>query len=158
MSLLNYFKEITIGWKLSLFAVVFCVWPISAYLIFHFHPLLFSGLDLSKLLLLSSAIASPFLVINTGLSFLLTDPKDKDLKWGNTPDQLLSGTVLVGVGITLWVLSFGAIAALMDCSLLVVKLIMTGIEVAFIVIAVWSKMIEDKRFKRKQLAGMSPNE
>lgn len=149
MSLLNYFKEITIGWKLSIFVVVFCVWPISAYLIFHFQPSLFNSLDLSKLTLLSSAIASPFLVINTGVSFLLTDPRDTDLKWGNTTDQLLSGTVLIGVGITLWILSFGAIAALMDCSLLVVKLIMIGIEVAVLVTIVWSKVIEDKRFKRK---------
>jgi hypothetical protein len=71
MSLLNYFKEITIGWKFSLFLVVFCVWPISAYLIFHFDPELLRELDLSKLTLLSSAIASPFLVINTGVSFCL---------------------------------------------------------------------------------------
>ncbi|MBB6500830.1 hypothetical protein [Pedobacter cryoconitis] len=149
MSLLNYFKEITIGWELSLFLVVFCVWPISSYLIFHFDPLLFVDLDLSKLTLLSSAIASSFFVINTGASFLLTDPKDKDLKWGNAPDQFLSGTVLVGVGISLWVLSFGAIAALMDCTLQVVKFIMTGIEVAFLVIIGWSKVVEDKRFKRK---------
>ncbi|TKC62151.1 hypothetical protein FBD94_07975 [Pedobacter hiemivivus] len=149
MSLLNYFKEITIGWKLSLFLVVFCVWPISAYLIFHFDPLLFTNLDLAKLTLLSSAIASPFLVVNTGVSFLLTDPKDKDLKWGSTPDQLLSGTILVGIGISLWVLSFGAVAALMDCSLLTVKLIMICIEVAALVIIFWSKLIEDKRFKIK---------
>lgn len=132
MSLLNYFKEITIGWKLSLFLVVFCVWPISAYLIFHFDPALFRELDLSKLTLLSSAIASPFLVINTGVSFLLTNPKDDDLKWGNSADELLSGTVLIGIGITLSILSLAALAALNDCSFLVIKLVMLVIDVAFL--------------------------
>lgn len=152
MSLITYFKEITIGWKLSVFAVVFCVWPISAYLIFHFHPLLFSGLELSKLTLLSSAIATPFMVVNTCVSFLLTSPRDPDLKWGNSADELLSGTVLIGIGVTLWVLSFGAIAALLDCNLRTVQLIIGCIEVAFLIVTVVSKIIEDKRFKFKQLS------
>ncbi|MBB2151638.1 hypothetical protein [Pedobacter gandavensis] len=153
MSLLNYFKEITIGWKLSLFIVAFCVWPVSAYLIFHFDTQLFRDLDLAKLTLLSSAIASPFLVINTGASFLLTNPKDDDLKWGNSADELLSGTVLIGVGVTLWVLSFGALAALIGCSFLAVKLIMLGIEVCFLIIIIWSKIIEDRRFNAKSTTG-----
>ena len=129
--------------------MVFCVRPISAYFIFHFDPALFQELDLSKLTLLSSAITSPFLVINTGVSFLLTDPKDDDLKWGNSADELLSGTVLIGIGITLSILSFAALAALIDCSFLVIKLVMLVIEVAFFIIIIWSKIIEDRRFKEK---------
>jgi hypothetical protein len=151
MSLLNYFKEINIGWKLSLFLVVFCVWPTSSYLIFHFDPLMFTNQDLSKLTLLSSAISSPLLVINTCISFMLTDPKDKDLKLGDKSDHVLSGTVLIGIGISLLVLSFGAIAALMDWSLFAVKLIMISIEVMVLVIVISSKLIEDKRFRRKHL-------
>lgn len=158
MSLINYFKEITIGWKLSLFLVVFCVWPISSYLIFHFDPVLFTDLDLSKLALLSSAMASPFLVINTAISFLLTDPKDEHLKWGNTPDQLLSGIVLAGVGISLWVLSFGALASLINCTIIVVKVLMASIEIGAIVIIIWSKIVEDKKFKRSQLADSGTSE
>ena len=149
MPLLDYFKEVTIGWKLSIFLLVFCVWPISAYLIFHFDPVLFRGLDLSKLTLLSSAIASPFLVINTGVSFLLTKPKNDDLKLGNSADELLSGTVLIGICVTLWILSFASLAALIDCSFLIIKLIILVIEVAFLIIIIWSKNIEDRRFKEK---------
>ena len=149
MSLLNYFKEITIGWKLSLFLLVFCVWPISTYLLFHFNPALFISLDLFKLTLLSSAIASPFMVINIGVSLLLTNTKDDDLKWGNTPDHLLSGTVAVGIGVTLWILSFASLTAFLNFSLAAVKGVFTVLESTFLVVVIWSKIIEDKRFKRK---------
>lgn len=158
MPLFDYFKEITISWKLSLSLVLLGIWPISAYLIFHFEPLLFTNLDLSKLTLLSCAIASPFLVVNSSVSYLLLNPRDEDLKRCTTPDQLLSSTVLIGVVISLWVLSFGAIAALMDCSFVVVKLIMLVLESAVLVTIVWSKIIEDKRYKHKQISQIPSDE
>ncbi|ETZ20941.1 hypothetical protein N824_02190 [Pedobacter sp. V48] len=155
MSLIAYFKEITIGWKLSLFIIVFCIWPICAYLIFHFEPGLFTSIDLFKLISLSSAIASPFMILNTLVSFLLTYPKDKELMSATTPDQLFSGTVLAGVGLTFWVLFFGAIAALLEFPLLNVKLTILGIELAVIIVIGWSKLLEDRRFKRKRLKAAS---
>jgi hypothetical protein len=80
---------------------------------------------------------------------LLTNPKDDDLKWGNSADELLSGTVLIGICATLWILSFASLVALIDCSFLVIKLVMLVIEVAFLIIIIWSKILEDRRFKEK---------
>ncbi|WP_152542369.1 hypothetical protein [Pedobacter sp. V48] len=108
-----------------------------------------------KLISLSSAIASPFMILNTLVSFLLTYPKDKELMSATTPDQLFSGTVLAGVGLTFWVLFFGAIAALLEFPLLNVKLTILGIELAVIIVIGWSKLLEDRRFKRKRLKAAS---
>ncbi|MFN0256720.1 hypothetical protein [Pedobacter ureilyticus] len=146
MSLISYLKEINIGWKLSLFLVVFCIWPVSAYLIFNFQNQLFIALDLWKLTLLSSAIATPFLVINSGISFLLASPRDKRLMWEQTQDQHLSSTVLIGVTITLFILSAGAASALVDCTIKTVKLIMAIAELTFLIAVIWSKKIEDRNF------------
>ena len=124
---------------------------------FNFHLQLFVALDLLKLTLLSAAIASPFLVVNTVLTFLLSYPKDDELKWSNNFEQLLSGTVFISIAVTLFILSIGAAAALIECSAPTVKLIIAGTELTFMITVICSKLIEDKRFKLAESAHQENN-
>jgi hypothetical protein len=71
MTTLEIFKSIKGTWKLTIFVTVFCAWPLSSYLIFHNQTSLFMDLELLKLTLLSSAIAAPFLLLNSIFAFSL---------------------------------------------------------------------------------------
>lgn len=101
-------KELTTTWQVAIFAALFCLWPLSAALIFLHDPELFKQLDILKLTLLSSAISTPFLSINCFLAFYILRPEREELR--RLPKERAQSTsVALGIYLTTIVLSVACV-------------------------------------------------
>lgn len=115
--------------------VVFCAWPLSSFLILHNQPDFFLKLELLKLTVLSSAIAAPFLLLNSIFCFFLVHPNNPDLVTDLDQENILAASSLFGAGITTLVLSTGAIMSLFDAKYTWVIGIMLVLELGFLLLA-----------------------
>ena len=134
MSTLVFFKSIHGTWKLTIFVVVFYVWPLSSYLIFHTQPSYFAQLELLKLTLLSSAIAAPFLVLNSIFFFSLYIRIIRIYVPDMDKENILAASTLFSAGITTLILSVSAIMFLLDAKYSWVLVVIAVLEIAFLLV------------------------
>lgn len=135
MSLFEFLSSIKSTWKITIFVIVFCAWPLSAYLIFHHQTNYFLGLEFLKLTLLSSAIATPFMLLNSMSSYYLIHPDNPKLANIDNAEEGLAATILIGVSYTTIVLSVGSLLSLLDTTYIWVLGVMGLLEVAFLLLA-----------------------
>lgn len=142
MTLLEYFSNFSSIWKIIIFIILFCAWPLSAYLIFHYHINIFARLDILKLSLLASAMTSPFLVINSGLTLLLLYPGNAEFRKQRENLQVIPATAFIAVTFTAIVLSIGSLLAFLDINVNSVIITMASIEGSFIMVSIYSAIRE----------------
>lgn len=111
MTLFEYLSSISSTWKLAVLIILFCAWPLSAFMIFHYQPDVFFRLDLLKLSLLASAMTAPFLIVNAGLTLLLLSPANKELKVQRSGYDAVASTSMLAGAVTSMVLAVGAVMA-----------------------------------------------
>ena len=113
MTLIEYFKDVPTTWKISVFVIVFGTWPLASVLILTADPDFFVSLDTIKLALISSAIATPFLLVNSSLVSLFLNPSNPELKASRGNIDVLSSSVMISTFCTTIILSIGALLALL---------------------------------------------
>lgn len=116
MTLIEYFKDASTTWKISVFVIIFGTWPLASALILTADPDFFASLDTIKLALISSAITTPFLLINASLASLFLNPSNPELKASRGNVDVLSSSVMISTFCTTIILSIGALFALLGAS------------------------------------------
>src|SRR5690606_29407276 len=109
-----------------------------AFMIFHYQPDIFFRLDLLKISLLASAIMAPFLIVNAGLTLLLLDPANKELRVQRQGYDSLAATSMIAFAVTSIILSVGGILAYIGVSqdyTVITMAILEGIYIAVTVIS-----------------------
>ena len=135
MTLIEYFKDVSTNWKISIFIIVFGTWPLACVLILTADPDFFVSLDTVKLVLVSSAIATPFLLVNAALVSLFLNPSSPELKASRANIDVLSSSVMMSTFITTIILSVGALFALLGARQLYSISIIGILEFLFILVA-----------------------
>ncbi len=135
MTLIEYFKDVSTTWKISIFVIVFGTWPLASVLILTAEPDFFVSLDTIKLALISSAIATPFLLVNASLVSLFLNPSNPELKASRGDIDVLSSSVMISTFCTTIILSIGALLALLGVSQMFSISAIGGLEFFFILIA-----------------------
>jgi len=139
MSPIEYFKEVNSAWKVTICLIIFCLWPLSSYLIFHYQTTLFLTLEMMKLTLLSAAMSTPLLIINTGITFMLNKTSNRNPT--APPDgKLISGTVLFGTAVTAFIFSLAACMTLTHLAYHFLILLMAFMELAYLIIVVFNAL------------------
>lgn len=135
MTLIEYFKDASTTWKVSIFTIIFGTWPLASVLILTADPDFFVSLDTIKLALISSAIVTPFLLVNAGLVSLFLNPSKPELKADRGHIDVLSSSVMISTFCTTIILSFGALSALLGATQKFSIGIIASLEVLFILVS-----------------------
>lgn len=142
MTPLEYFSSFTSLWKITVGLILFCIWQLSAYLVFHYHIDYFVKLDILKLSLLTSAMTSPFIIINSGLTLLLLFPGNKELRKQRDNIEVIPVTGFLAVAITSFILSLCALMAFLNASENAVEITMASIQGVILLIVIYSAIRE----------------
>ena len=142
MNLIEYLSKLDSLWKITLGLLILCIFPLSAYIIFHYHINLVARLDTFKLLLLTCAMTSPFLIVNAGLVLLTLYPGNKDLRKQRDGIDILPATGFISVCISAIIFSIGSLMAFLDAKHIAVEITMASIQVIILLILVYSAIRE----------------
>jgi hypothetical protein len=142
MTLLECFTKFPSIWKITIFILLFCIWPLTAFLIFHYNVKLFLQLDMFKLSLLTSAITSPFLVINSGCTFLILYPGNPELRIERENLQVIPGTAFLAVTFTAILMSIGSLLAFLNLNVNFVIISLAAIEGTFVLMCIYAAIKE----------------
>ena len=142
MTTLEYLSGVSSIWKITLFMIIFCAWPLSAFIIFHYQMDIFLKLDILKLSLLASAMTAPFLVVNTGLTLLLTNPLNPALRSRIEGYDPIPVTAMIAAAFTTFVLSIGALLGFLNVGQNCTVIVMAILEGFYVLTTAISAIME----------------
>lgn len=142
MTTLEYLSNVSSIWKITLFMIIFCAWPLSAFIIYHYQMDIFLKLDILKLSLLASAMTAPFLVVNTGLTLLLTNPINPALRSRMEGYDPIPATAMIAIAFTTFVLAIGALLGFLNVEQKCTVIVMAIVEGFYVLATVISTIME----------------